>query len=282
MLAAILHGKAARVSLDGKDVTWRELFRQREDLLTATFFKRFLYLSPKKRREALALLVGVWAGDLGDVEEIIFWPSLRLSENEGGKKIEPDVIVECEHGLIMVEVKPPWGRQYEEQWHNEVRALMEAFKSKANVSFDISNVNIVHFVSLGQNSGLDIRKSFEFFDTKGLFEFEPHQKEWSDILRAVDGWAEAEESSDKAVVSDWISAFNLFGIYRPVASLAKLCKQLLILEDPIPQLIKMKAPPPESEHKLPPLSWHSLLSLSCEYSMEDSQCKSLLKKLASS
>jgi hypothetical protein len=134
MLAAVLHGKAARVTVDGKDVSWRELFRQREDLLTAAFFGRFLYLSPTMRREALALLVGQRAAaDLKDIEEIVFWPSLRLNEGDGGGRVEPDVVIECENGLVMVEVKPPWGLQYELQWHNEVKALMEAASSTNHV-----------------------------------------------------------------------------------------------------------------------------------------------------
>ncbi|CAK7014852.1 MAG: hypothetical protein DELT_02216 [Desulfovibrio sp.] len=281
MLAAVLHGKAARVTVDGKNVSWRELFRQREDLLTAAFFGRFLYLSPTKRQEALALLVNSRvATDLGDIEEIIFWPSLWLSEEDGGGRVEPDVIIRCEMGLVMVEVKPPWGYQYEAQWHNEVKALMEAVSSGADVGFEPPEN--VHFVALGQNSGLDIKKSFEDFDTEGFFDFESHQKEWSDVLKGFDDWEDMEESGDGAVVADWRSAFALFGVRRPIKPLAEVCRLPLVLEDSLSLLVKMRSAEPESEHHLPPLPWRPLLSLSGECFMEGSQCLSLLKTLANS
>lgn len=281
MLAAVLHGKAAKVTVDGKNVSWRELFRQREDLLTAAFFGRFLYLSPAKRQEALALLIGSRAATgLGDIEDIVFWPSLYLSEEDDGGRVEPDIVIKCENGLVMVEVKPPWGQQYEAQWLNEVKALMEAVSSETDAGFEPSDN--VHFVALGQNSGLSIQKTFEYFDTEGVFDFEPHQKEWSDILKGIDGWTELEENGDGAVIADWQRVFELFGIRRPIKPFAELCKLPVVFENSLSLLVKMRTAPPEIEHSLSPLPWHPLISLADAYFMEDSQCKSLLTKLANS
>lgn len=282
MLAAVLHGKAARVTVNDKDVSWRELFRQREDLLTAAFFGRFMYLSPTKRQEALALLVGSRAASgLGEIEEIQFWPSLWLRGDGHRQRVEPDVIILCESGLVMVEVKPPWGCQREVQWRNEVTALMEAVHSKAEVAFE--SIESVHFVALGQNLDLNIQKFFENFDTKGIFDFELHQKEWDDILKGIDGWVEWEESGDGAVVADWLSAFALFGLRRPVKPLTEVCKLPLIVEDSLSLLVKLRTVFPEDDRRdMPPPPWRPLLSLSGKYVMEDSQCKSLLKKLVRS
>ena len=47
MLNAIIYGKAGRMGWDGQkeSLSWRQVFQTREDLLTATFFERFSYLS---------------------------------------------------------------------------------------------------------------------------------------------------------------------------------------------------------------------------------------------
>ena len=279
MLAAVLNGKAARVTVDGKDVGWRELFRQREDLITAAFFGRLTHLSSPMRAEALKLLIGPSAEGLGDVEEIMFWPTLKLGQDNEVRKVEPDIVIICENGLVMVEVKPPWGQQYEAQWHNEVNALLETIRSKDNKDF--SDVKEVHFLALGQNSGLDIQKSFANFDPGEFFDFEPHQKEWPDLLKGIDGWVELVESNDRAVVSDWRSIFDLFGVRRPIRPFPDLSRLPRISDQTLSLLAKMSAGAPEkhdADGSLPQ-KWPPLIYLSREFIMEDSQCKSLLKKL---
>ena len=45
MLMAILNNKAGRIeNAQGDAVSWREIFKAYEDLLTSTFFERFSYL----------------------------------------------------------------------------------------------------------------------------------------------------------------------------------------------------------------------------------------------
>lgn len=182
----------------------------------------------------------------------------------------------------MVEVKPPWGQQKEAQWHNEVKALMEAVTSETDAGFDLSDVNVVHFVALGRNAGLDIRQSFEDFDTKGVFDLEPHQKEWDDILKGIDDWTELEANADGAVVTDWRSAFDLFGVRRSIKPLTELCELPLITEASLSLLARMRKALLEREHSPPPPPWRPLLTLSVNYCMEEPECTSLLKKLANS
>jgi len=280
MLAAVLNGKAARVAIDGKDTSWRELFKQREDLMTAAFLGRISYLSSSMRREALALLVDPSsATELGDIEEISFWPSLKITDGDGSRRVEPDAIIVCENGAVMIEVKPPWGQQCEKQWQNEVEALMEVVRTGKDNFF--SDIKMVHFVALGQNKGLDIHKYFADFKPDGIFDFEPHQREWGEILKSIDSWAELEEKNDRSIVADWRSIFDLFGVQRPIKPLSDVCGLPRILNDSISLLIKLRKDTSKvDEHKPPSRSWRPLLSLLTKNSLEDSQCQSLLKKLA--
>ena len=95
MLQAILLGKAGRIETDNGDVqSWREVFKLREDLLTAVFFSRIRYLSEDGERKILSLLVGNnAASQLGAVNEYIFWP--KLSGLEGRSFVEPDILRGC-------------------------------------------------------------------------------------------------------------------------------------------------------------------------------------------
>ena len=69
MLQAICHSKAGRVATadtscpDAETISWRKLFRTREDLLTAMFFGRLAYLSDKTLSHVMALLLNAEAAD---------------------------------------------------------------------------------------------------------------------------------------------------------------------------------------------------------------------------
>ncbi len=93
MLQAVLHGKAGRVEQDGHaSISWRELFKTREDLLTAAVFSRFAYLSPPIHQE----LMGAWLGgnyDLGEFESIDFWPCYEIVKSGGFREVEPDLVM---------------------------------------------------------------------------------------------------------------------------------------------------------------------------------------------
>ena len=73
MLKAILQSKAGRINLPGEPnpVSWREVFKYREDLLTAVFFGRLRYLSQQTANSVMALLIGDnAAAELGDIKSL--------------------------------------------------------------------------------------------------------------------------------------------------------------------------------------------------------------------
>ena len=287
MLTAILHGKAAKVAADGEDISWRQLFRQREDLMTAAFFGRFSYFSAPMRLEAIALLIGLHeAKKLGDIEQVVFWPSFWLNKHDGGGRVEPDVIIKCENGVVLIEIKPPWAQQIEDQWSREVYALDKAVRSNSGIDFKLTK--LIHFVALGGNRNKNLKENFEKFASEKManegIEYTFHQKEWEDILKGIDGWSKLEKE-DRAIVNDWRSGFDLFGLQRPIKPFADLCN-LRVEEKYISLLARIHSAPSEVEQQsgaLPSsLLWRPLLSVFLENPLEDVRCLSLLKKLANS
>jgi hypothetical protein len=208
VLRAILHGKAGRVTIGGVDLSWRELFRQREDLLTSVFFGRLPYLSPEAIGEVLALLVSKETNASGEFEDMTFWP--KLPGGDGRRFVEPDVLIEFEHATVLVEVKlPAGGAQSFSQWRNELRALLEyQAENAANAAG-----RDVHFVALGRNAP-------DWKQWKDQLEREfaeagvrVHAVEWEQVGAGVMALSGATYSSrDKAIFSDWLEAFSLYGL----------------------------------------------------------------------
>lgn len=211
MLQAILLGKAGRIETDNGDVqSWREVFKLREDLLTAVFFSRIRYLSEDGERKILSLLVGNnAASQLGAVNEYIFWP--KLSGLEGRSFVEPDILIVCENALILIEVKPPFGgNQRSDQWRNEIESLLLQDGIADTESGELPNT--IHFVALGNNTmrlKLEASALQNEYVEHGL---QVHVREWEKINHAIMELHNAEEGRDSSVYSDWIEAFSLFGL----------------------------------------------------------------------
>jgi hypothetical protein len=257
MLKAILEGKAGRITdLSGPgEQCWRDVFRKREDLLTAVFFSRIRYLSHEGEQKVLGLLLGeALALSLGSIQEIVFWPWLKGLE--GRKHVEPDVLILFADSLLLIEVKPPFGgEQNEDQWFAQVKSLV---LQRGLESAEFSVPDAFHFLALGRNTP-DAQRSAEnleaSFSTHGLSGV--HRHEWSDICLGIRKLADEENGRDRIVFSDWLSAFELFGlIERPLPF-----DHMVDLTIPNVQgwrVTMQKYETPETRNKLNSVDWSAL------------------------
>ena len=222
MLAAVLHGKAGRISIDGEDQSWREVFRQREDLLTATIFGRFPYLSEQGERDFLNIfLPKEHVDELGDYQETIFWSKLKGIKER--RHVEPDVIISYENALILIEVKPPFaGQQNPDQWSNEITALLK--------DDEWDKPEKIYFISLGGNS--KINQSIlqeveqEYADEEILISLK--SLSWETLQHGIAILHDNTTSRDSRVYIDWLSSLALFGLTerpRPFSDMLKMAKQ---------------------------------------------------------
>ncbi|MBA6098541.1 hypothetical protein H4C80_15580 [Pseudomonas juntendi] len=212
MLTAVLHGKAGRVEIDGQVISWRELFRKREDLLTGVLFGRLSYLSDDAHGQVLSLLLGAEiASALGALQAIEFWPKLGAGKRRGF--VEPDVLIDYPKHQVLVEVKPPHaGTQRLAQWRAEVEALLlEEEESKPIV-----------LLALGRNpnhsSELAAALQDEFADA-GL---QVVCREWGEVMRGLALILAKADVRDSRIIQDWLEAFSLFGVNNDCAPFSDL------------------------------------------------------------
>lgn len=216
MLTAILHGKAGRVDIDEQVLSWRELFRTREDLLTSVFFGRLHYLSEHAQASVLALLLGKPLSDsLGALQSIEFWP--RLKGLEDRRYVEPDVVLHFDEYLVLVEVKPPFGQvQRKDQWYVEVQALELQNDERKSIIFLALGSNVPAWKS----EAADLEAKFSHIDLRVV------THEWQMLKDGLNEISDSLDTRDNRIVTDWMEAFSLYGLrdhHKPFATLLPLC-----------------------------------------------------------
>ncbi|WP_413796566.1 hypothetical protein [Kosakonia cowanii] len=197
MLHAILNSKARRVDVSAKAAqSWRSVFQNYEDLLTAAFWGRISYLSQEAIQALLSSLLATDTGPWGKFESLTFWPKYPFPDeldsavapwiNEKDKYAEPDVVLTFEHATLMVEVKPPeGGQQYQQQWCKEIYAWKNSEEAQ----------QALHFLAIGNFYGL----------------------EWREVRAKMEhpasGWSTEQ---DQRIVADCLRALELYGIRAPL------------------------------------------------------------------
>ena len=103
-----------------------------EDLLSSAVFGRIRYLPDKAIGQLLGRLVGV-AAELVTLKGFEFWP--RYPVIGGGREVEPDVVVEFEEGVVVVEAKREDGRDMHSflQLSTQIEAVKAAFFSDGGI-----------------------------------------------------------------------------------------------------------------------------------------------------
>jgi hypothetical protein len=209
MLTTIARGKAGRVVIPGTEssLSWRDVFRRNEDLLTGVLFSRLRFLSSQGLVRVMALLLGHDnAHALGDFQSIEFWP--RLEKLQRRVWVEPDVLMRFSEAFVIVEVKPPFGgNQSVEQWRAEVEALI----AEGELG-EASTAQVLHFIALGNTGRQDGEISRPFETASEAVDIRFHCREWGPLSQAVPKLANESVGSDAAVFDDWLEAFTLFGI----------------------------------------------------------------------
>ena len=123
MLSAVLNGKRRGSGLVGRDFLLGDT-EGAEDLLTASVFERLAYLPDEVFKDVMSRLLGKENAP-GALEKMTFWPSWY--ESKGGRRVEPDVVLECTERIVIVEAKryDGCGQQYAGQLANELTAAKE-------------------------------------------------------------------------------------------------------------------------------------------------------------
>ncbi len=206
MLNAIIHGKAGRIEAgsDNESLSWRQLYQQREDLLTAAFFSRFTYLSGLLQHRLLKQwLDGV--GDFTAFENIDYWPRYDLKARDDRNFVEPDLLLSFEDCDLMIEVKPPQGGdQYQEQWQLEIEGYFEQEEQTKPLCFlAIGRIGN----TLAELDVASLRDKYPQFQTANAIG-------WKTIARQLRQWLiEGElDAQDRRVINDMQKALELYGI----------------------------------------------------------------------
>ena len=226
MLNAIIHGKSGRIEVDKdtKSLSWRQLYQQREDLLTAAFFSRFTYLSGLLQHRLLKKWLG--EGDFTEFKGIDFWPRYELPNHKTRNFVEPDLLLRFAECDLLVEVKPPeGGDQYHEQWQLEIEGYYDQEdKTKPLYFLAIGRVGKV----LAELDTDAIRAKHDQFQLANVREWQPIAYELRKLLLSYD-----LDAQDKRIVGDMLKSLELYGIQSYELrwdDLAKLCaKQPLSL-----------------------------------------------------
>ncbi|ASK67685.1 hypothetical protein CF168_01775 [Shewanella bicestrii] len=271
MLQAILHGKAGRIDGDkGQSNSWREVFKGREDLMTAAVFGRFAYLSAPVQATLMQRWLGVTEPAFDDFEQIDFWPSFSLANNDDRNRVEPDAVLNFASATVILEIKPPQGGdQYIDQWQREIASYLQA-EERSQLP--------LYFLAIGRipsrkivNDWIDTLKS-EFNSQLSGINALVWQPVVNDILALDKGALACEPNQqDKRIIADILHAARLYQLKTQAYSWQTLLEHplpRLSLQQPLLQdkpLAKVCAQPARAGTAKPLRQWHDLFTFTAAH-----------------
>lgn len=223
MLNAILNSKAGRLSTDDeRSIRWRELFKDSEDLVTATVLERLSYLSPEV---AWRLLVDAASGQLpayrvAELVDVEFWPMWEVDDRKRG--VEPDAFLSLKlgdptrHIHIILEAKHG-GAQRANQWAAEIGAWKESVASEDERLPDLLVLLAIEGNVAGWEREDQLQAFFERMRKQhaDLPELRVVMIEWKDIARACSNFT-SSFAHEQRIITDIQSGLELCGYFHLV------------------------------------------------------------------
>ena len=229
MLNAIIYGKSGRIEVDKdtQSLSWRQLYQQREDLLTAAFFSRFTYLSGLLQHRLLKKWLG--EGDFTEFKGIDFWPRYELPNHKTRNFVEPDLLLRFAGCDVLVEVKPPeGGNQCNEQWQLEIEGYYDQ-EDKTKPLYFLALGRVGNVLAELDTDAIRAKPKNDQLQLANVREWQPIAYDLRKLLLSHE-----LDAQDKRIVEDMLKSLELYGIQSYELrwdDLARLCaKQPLNLD----------------------------------------------------
>ncbi|CDU10188.1 conserved hypothetical protein [Vibrio coralliirubri] len=218
MLRAILGNKSGRISVGAESVSVREVYKDREDMLTAAIISRVSYLSDEALNNLFQSIFTHSQQDFSELLDVEFWPNFSSTLQS---RVEPDVILHFEWGVMIIEAKRPHDSyQYAEQWIKELESLPSNYREGEIYFLSLGGSTVNNKVELARFRGL--KDSYEnvsipdptfmaYQTWEGLIDYLQRSKDSGDLSR-----------SDNKVIADMIEALELYHVHANIYSLSSL------------------------------------------------------------
>ncbi|RRJ82602.1 hypothetical protein [Aestuariirhabdus litorea] len=222
MLHAIINNKAGRILVKEESIPLRQVYKEREDMITAAVFSRLPYLSEPTLQLLLETFLPDISTALSTLSGVEFWPRFSSTIQN---QVEPDLILHFEGLKVVVEVKRPRdGLQHAEQWYRELEALPEDYWLGDLIFWAVGgdpshNQELIAGLAVRLEEDEKISRSVPLFAS-----------DWISIAKGIDRLLRSDgpmTKADSVVLGDILSALELYAVQYREFKIADLCDSRL-------------------------------------------------------